>query len=171
MSEYWDVFDENRKPLNSTVKRGEHEFKKGEYHIVVTIVTMNMRGKLLCTLRSYEKPNYPDRWEMTAGSVLAGEDSLTAAKRELFEETGIKADDDELKFIKSVREASAFVDCYFVRKNVDLSQIVLQDGETVAVKWVDRNEFKKMLAQKQFANPVERRFFQLKDFLVQQGFV
>jgi 8-oxo-dGTP diphosphatase len=35
-------------------------------------------------------------WEASKGAVLTGEDSINGAKRELFEETGIRCNYDEL---------------------------------------------------------------------------
>lgn len=171
MSEYWDLYDEERRPVGQTAERGSLGFLSGVFHIVVMIATMNSRGELLCTLRSPEKVTYPSVWELTAGSVLAGEDSLSAAVRELREETGITAEPSELKFIKSVKETTAFIDCYFLRRDIPIEDIVFQEGETVGAKWVGRSEFENMLAQKKIAFPVARRYSELFDFLMQEGFI
>jgi 8-oxo-dGTP pyrophosphatase MutT (NUDIX family) len=170
MAEYWDLYDDDREPLGRTIQRGKMTSLCGEYHVVVMIMTMNTHGQLLCTLRSPDKATYPNLWEVTAGSAIAGEDSLTAAKRELFEETGIVAG-DELEFVQTVKENSAFIDCYFLRRDVEISQIRLQDGETVKAKWVGKTEFENMIAQKKMAFPVARRYVQLYDFLMQEGFI
>ncbi len=170
-AEYWDLYDEDRKPLGRQILRGSMTSSSGEYHIVVMVMTMNSQGKLLCTLRSHEKSKYPDLWEITAGSVLAGEESFAAAKRELFEETGISVNDCEIRFVRTVQENTAFIDCYFVRRDIDIADIVLQDGETSAAKWVGRSEFENMIAQKKVAFPVARRYNQLYDFLMQEGFL
>lgn len=171
MAEYWDLFDEDRKPLGRTIMRGKLVSLGGEYHVVVMIMTMNSHGQLLCTLRSPEKSNYPNLWEITAGSVIAGEDSFSAAKRELFEETGIGVSDDEIRFVKTVKENTAFIDCYFVRRDVGIDQLHLQEGETVKAKWVGKAEFENLIAQKKMAFPVARRYHQLYDFLMQEGFI
>lgn len=171
MAEYWDLYDEERKPLGRTVLRGKMDPLSGEYHIVVMIATMNSHGQLLCTLRSPDKSNYPNVWELTAGSALAGEDSLTAAKRELREETGIIVSDDELRLITTVKENTAFIDCYFVRRDLPIEQLTLQEGETVDAKYVTRAEFENLIAQKRMAFPVARRYGQIYDFLMQEGFL
>lgn len=171
MAEYWDLYDEERRPLGRTVMRGSMACAAGEYHVAVMIMTMNGRGQLLCTLRSPDKSKYPNLWELTAGSVLAGEDSPTAARRELFEETGILAGEGELRFVRTVKENTAFIDCYFLRRDVDIADIRLQEGETVNAKWVGKAELENMIAQKKVAFPVTRRYSQLYDFLMQEGFI
>lgn len=88
MQEYWDLYDENRRPLGETHLRGL-ALPKGTYHIVVEVWTVNSKGEILLTLRDPKKETYPDKWECTGGSILAGETSKTGAVRELFEEIGI----------------------------------------------------------------------------------
>jgi len=92
--ELWDVYDRNRKPLGRTHRRG-NLLAKGEYHISVFVWVFNSAGEVLLTKRSPEKPSFPNMWAMTGGAVLAGEDSLHAVQRELFEETGIRASYEE----------------------------------------------------------------------------
>lgn len=171
MDEYWDLFNEEREPLGYTALRGRLSPLSGEYHIVVMIVTMNSHGKILCTLRSPDKSTYPNAWELTAGSVIAGEDSFHAALRELREETGIIAAPADMKFIKTVKETTAFIDCYFLRHDAEISELTLQEGETVDAKWVSRAEFENMIAQKKLAFPVARRYNELFDYLMQEGFL
>ncbi|MBP3272814.1 MAG: NUDIX domain-containing protein [Ruminococcus sp.] len=171
MTEYWDLYDEDRRPLGRTVRRGKMNGMNGEYHIVVMIATMNSHGQLLCTLRSPEKPTYPNVWELTAGSVIAGEDSRTAALRELREETGIVIPDSELKFIMTVKESTAFIDCYIVHCDTPAEELTLQEGETADAKFVSRHEFENMISRKRVAFPVARRYHQLYDYLMQEGFL
>lgn len=170
MAEYWDLYDENRQPLGRKALRGSMKPMSGEYHVAVMIVTMNSHGKLLCTLRSKDKDTYPGLWEFTAGSALAGENSEQAARRELFEETGIDAG-DRLRFICSIRENTAFMDCFFLRYDADISEIKLQKGETEGARWVGKAELENMIAQKKVAFPVTRRYSELFSFLMQEGFI
>ena len=103
----------------------------GEYHIVVDIWTVNDDNEILLTLRHPDKKDYPNFWENTGESALEGETSKAAAIRELFEETEIVADEDELFFLGTKKEETAFVDIYIVRKKLKISELTMQDGETV----------------------------------------
>ena len=87
MQELWDLYDIKRNPLGLTHVRGTR-MRRGTYHIAVGIWTVNDRNEILITLRSPEKHDWPDLWENTAGSLLAGETSRQGAVRELFEEPG-----------------------------------------------------------------------------------
>lgn len=156
MMEKWDLYNEKREPLNQTHNRPE-PMTQGTYHIVVSIWTINSNNEVLTTLRHPEKDKYPDLWENTAGSILAGETSRQGAVRELFEETGIQVSEEELYFLGTVQEASAFVDIYMVRKDVKREDLVMQEGETVDAKWIDLATLDHMIATGEMAGPVGTR--------------
>ena len=162
MAEIWDLYDADRNPLGIKHVRGRR-LRKGTYHIAVGIWTVNDEGKILITLRSDKKQDWPGLWENTAGSVLAGESSRQGAVRELFEETGIRASEDELVLIGTERTRNAIGDCYMVRKNVDIEDIVLQEGETADAKWVTLEELDDMIKNELVAYPVYNRLARIRD--------
>ncbi len=138
MNELWDLYDENRKPLNKTHVRGI-PLTKGEYHIVVDIWTINSDGKILIDKRHPNK-KFGGFWECTSGSVIIEEDSITGALRELEEELGIKATSEELVLIESIQTYDSFVDTYIINKDITIDSLVLQAEEVVEVKLVTLNE-------------------------------
>jgi 8-oxo-dGTP pyrophosphatase MutT (NUDIX family) len=156
--EQWDLYDENRKPLNKTFYRKDYkELIQGEYHIVVVVWTVNSNKDILLTLRHPEKDKYPNFWEVTSGSVVAGEKSNAGAIRELYEETGIKADEKELFFLGTIKEKTAFIDNYIIRKDYKLSELTMQEGETVDAQWVTLRRLDEMIDLGLIAKPVARR--------------
>ncbi|MBQ8942091.1 MAG: NUDIX domain-containing protein [Firmicutes bacterium] len=159
--ELWDLYDKDRRPLNKLHKRGK-PIPHGEYHIAVSILTLNSKGEILLTLRSADKQPYPAMWEITAGSVVAGEESLHAAVRELYEETGIEADESELVYIGENRGTGAIVDMYMVRRDIDLKDLRLQKGETEEAKWVTPAEFEAVAESGSITPPVVRRYYRCK---------
>ena len=88
--ELWDVYDEDRNLTGRLHRRGD-PLKKGDYHLVIHVWILNSRGEFLLTKRSPNK-GFANLWETTGGSALAGDDSLTAAIREVKEETGLRLD-------------------------------------------------------------------------------
>ena len=112
MTEYWDLLDENREPLGMLHRRGD-ALPAGARHLCVEIITV-FNGRILTTLRHPQKHN-GGYWEVTTGSALAGEDSRTAAVRELYEETGIRAEKEELILFDHVITPRIFSDTYLLR--------------------------------------------------------
>jgi isopentenyldiphosphate isomerase len=67
-------------------------------HRVVHILVFNTKGELLLQKRSMNKDVAPGKWDTSVGGHLnAGEDPLSAARREIKEELGISL--GELKFL------------------------------------------------------------------------
>ena len=166
--EIWDLFDSNRQPLFRTLQRGSKK-KPGEFHTVVEVWTIDRAKNILVTLRDPSKEMYPDKWENTGGSALSGETSLQAAVRELQEETGIIATQEELTLLGTCREDEAFFDIYILHRDIPANLLTMQAGETVDAKWVTLNQLDTMISDQTLALPVGRRlsYFrkQFQDFL------
>lgn len=137
----------------------------GEYHLAVFVWVFSGRGELLLTKRSPEKQSYPNLWATTGGAAVAGETSLQAICRELFEETGIAAAENEFLLLDTVRERSAFCDIYALRHDAALSDLTMQPGETCEARWVTREGLERMIAENVVARPDVRRYRQLRDKL------
>lgn len=137
MPEIWDIYDENRTKKPYTHTRGE-KLKDGDFHLVVEIWTFTPEDKLLLTLRHPDK-HFGGTWECTGGSALTGEDSLTAARRELLEETGLCMDHVIPTLLTTVtdHQRHTIYDIYAVRMDFTLDDVMLQDGETVDKRLVD----------------------------------
>ena len=144
MPELWDAYDrELNKIENVTLVRGE-PIPDGFYHLVCDIVVKHTDGTYLLMQRDFKK-TFGGMWELTAGgSALAGETPLEGAMRELREETGIIS--FNLKEIERfVNEKRHFV-CvvHFCLTDCDKNSIILQKGETVAFRWLTRDEILEM---------------------------
>ena len=87
--EIWDAYNEDREKIGRYLVRGER-IPSGLYHLCVNVLVRHEDGDVLFMKRSSQKELYPNYFEFGAGgSVLAGEDSLSAVLRELKEETGL----------------------------------------------------------------------------------
>jgi 8-oxo-dGTP pyrophosphatase MutT (NUDIX family) len=92
-------------------------------------------------------------WEITAGSVIKGEDELSAAVRELVEETGIKANKEDLLLIKSYLGQNSIWYCYIHKVDMSNQTIQLAENETVDYRFISLDEFNHMIQTKQFPRP------------------
>lgn len=162
--ELWDLYDEHRKPLGLTHVRGE-VVAAGHYHIVSGIWVINSRGEVLLTLRHPDKDDYPNCWENTCGSCVAGETSLQGALRELYEETGIVAEPSAMTLLGTLKETSALVDTYVVVKDVEIADLCMQDGETSEAKWVTWATLLNMIDAGELPEPVVMRFRRVQEQL------
>lgn len=141
MPELWDLYDIDRRPLNRTIQRGEALPPEGTYHLAVGIAVFNTKGDILLTQRAQVKSQYPGCWEIPGGCAQAGETSLEAACRELGEETGIVVQPGELVPLLRELLPGAHLDMFAVTKDVPLSQLALQPGETTAAQWLPFGEW------------------------------
>lgn len=100
--ELWDLYTYDRQPTGKLLRRG-NPIPEGLCHIVVHVWLRNREGKYLISQRSANRQEHPLKWECVAGAVLAGEDSLSAAVREVREEVGITLDPKKGRLLSATK--------------------------------------------------------------------
>lgn len=134
--EYWDIYDSNKQRTGRTMKRNDWCLQDGEYHLTVLGVVARPDGKFLITKRVMTKHWAPGWWEVSGGSVQAGEDSEDAVKREVLEETGIDVSHAEGGYLFTYHRENPgqgdnyFVDVYRFILEFDESDVHPQEEET-----------------------------------------
>ena len=164
--EWNDIYDENRNLTGRIHKRGT-PWKNGEYGLVVCVWVHDGHGKLLLTRRAKGK-SFAGTWENSGGAAKAGEDSLSAVVRELYEETGIRADKDDFEFLGSDRDRNNYFDHYCLKNATPLEQIVLLPGETDGAKWVTFRQVHQMIENKQICSIIANQFARLEQQLLKR---
>ena len=147
--ELWDVFDENGIPTGKTALRGRSVLAPGEYHLVVHIWVISKSGLFLIQRRADDKKLMPGEWAATA---VAGEDSLTAARRELLEELGIAADRDKMLLLTRIKRRNSLLDVWLTESNAPAEKLTLQQTEVAEAKWITGKELKEMIKNGTFHN-------------------
>lgn len=150
--EIWDVLDENGTPTGKTALRGKGILKSGEYHLVVHIWIVSSSGMFLIQRRADNKKLMPGEWAATGGAAVSGEDSFAAAKRELFEELGIKSDRKSLKKLERIKRRNSLLDVWAIVCDTPENELVLQRSEVAEAKWVAEKELRKMIEDGDFHN-------------------
>lgn len=142
--EHWDAYDEHFMPIEGIILTRGEKIADGIYHLVCDIIVRHTDGEYLIMQRDARK-HYGGMWEATAGgSALAGETPLQCAARELFEETGIRADAlTEVGRVLDDECHSAYVE-YLCITNCDKYAVVLQEGETSDYRWVSKDTLLRM---------------------------
>lgn len=142
--EIWDAYYADGTPAGTDLIRGE-PIPEGLYHLVADVTVRHRDGDFLVMLRDPNKPLSPGLYEGTAGgSALKGETPLEAAKRELFEETGILAE-QFVPFYRIVTAGTSICHGFFCIVDCRKDSVVLQEGETAAYKWLPEEEFLSLL--------------------------
>lgn len=153
--EFFDVVDLYGNPTGEIVERTyahTHAIRHRTAHI--WIIRHNLgRIQILLQKRSAEKDSFPGKYDTSsAGHIAAGHEPLESALRELSEELGIEAREDQLTFAgtfdisfeekfheKMFRDNEiAFV--YVYDGPVDIEELTLQSEEVERVDWFDLRE-------------------------------
>ena len=159
-----DIYDENRNLTGKLHRRGT-PWKPGEYGVVVCVWVYDGRGHLLLTRRAREK-SFAGTWENSGGAAKAGETSRQAIARELFEETGNRAGEEEFEYLCSGRNRNTHFDFYCLRRQITLQELRLLPGETVDAVWASFSQVHEMIAQKKICKVIARQFLRQEPMLL-----
>ena len=146
--EFFDVLTPNGEFAGEVATR-EDCHKKGLWHRAVYGFIFNKNGDVLLQKRSRNKKLWPNLWDITAGGhVLAGEFGQQALIREIKEELNINVTENEIRYlvgststnIKGEIINNHFNECYIITKNIDISEIKLQEDEVEDIRWFTKKE-------------------------------
>ena len=161
--EFNDIYDENRQLTGRVHQRGT-PWKPGEYGLVVCVWVYDGKGRILLTRRARGK-SFAGTWENSGGAAKAGETSRQAIARELFEETGIKAREDEFELLDSDMDRNTIYDFYCLKRRVNLKDIVLLPGETDAVQWASYGKIHWMIRSGRICRIIGHQFYRQEKML------
>lgn len=154
--ELWDAYLEDGSLAGRDLTRGQ-PVPKGLYHLVCCVLVRHADGTFLLMKRAAGKETWPGMYEASAGgSALKGETGEQAARRELYEETGIRA--QRLTKLYARKGPHTLYEGFLCEVDGAKDEIVLQPGETEGYRWAARDELLQMLG---IAPPV---------LIVQKGF-
>ena len=150
--EKWDILNADGVSTGKTTLRGRCNLKQGEYHLVVHIWVVSSHGEFLIQRRSDNKKLMPGEWAATGGAAISGEDSYTAANRELYEELGIPSNKQTLKKLTRIKRRNSLLDIWFINTDISVDKLRLQQNEVAEARWVSREQFKTMIEKGKFHN-------------------
>lgn len=148
MEEFFDVLTEKGE-YTGNVETREQCHKQGLWHKAVVVFIINSKKQVLLQRRSPNKKMWPNMWDITAGGhVLAGEFGFQAIIREAKEELGLDLNKNDMTFIGSSISTNIkgdiinnhFNEYYIARKDIDKTELKLQEEEVSEVKWIDKDE-------------------------------
>lgn len=160
--EYRDLYDENKTLTGEKIKKGD-SVPKGKYYLTVAVWIQNNKNEFL--LQINKKYNM---WTTTGGHPKTGETSLDGMVTEIKEELGVKVNKNNLTLFKTIKTEDDFVDLYYIKQNIDLNEITMQDEEVDSVKWFSIDEINKLINENKFLPPHIDFYHDCLDFLNEQ---
>ena len=164
--ELLDVLDSNGIKTGEILPRKEVH-KKGLWHRIIVVAIVNEKNEVLIQQRSENKDKNPGMWDISVtGHLSAGQDSLTAATREISEEVsvslGYSVEVRDFRFMFSYWKEEKvnddhydrqFYDFFILRQNgLTADNIRFQAEEVQAIKFVSINELNKMREEGKLVN-------------------
>lgn len=144
--EYLDLYDENRKPIGKKIIRGEKPIE-GTYINIVIVFIENNEGKFLIQKTSKEKGSV---FATTGGLVSSGYTPDDTITKEIKEELGLDTNIEELTLFYTSKRRYSFQDAYYLKKDIDIKDVILQKEEVEYVKWLSIDEINKLIENNEF---------------------
>lgn len=139
--EYLDIYNEKKEKLNKKIKRGD-KLLDNEHILVAVIFIENSEGKYLIQKTSKEKG---EKYATTGGHVLSGETPKTAIIRETKEELGLDVSNENIIYIGDLLFGILFGEIYYLKKDLDIAKLKLQQEEVEQVEYLTKAEILKLI--------------------------
>ena len=161
--ELFDLYTADREKTGKTMVRGEPT-PEGYYRLVVHVCIFDREGRMLIQQRQPFKKGWSNLWDLTVGGcAVAGDNSRSAAEREMQEELGLSIDLSDERPSMTIHWENGFDDYYILTREVDLNQLKLQYEEVQKVKWAGLEEILQMIDDGRFI-PYEKSQIELLFF-------
>lgn len=157
--ELWDAYNEQFELIKGVTFIRGNNIPDGMFHLVCNVAVKHIDGTYLIMQRDFKK-HFGGMWELTAGgSAIQGEKPIECAIRELKEETGIISNDlKELGTVVSYENKTIYCDFLCVT-DCDKDSVTLQQGETVAYKWISADEIKALSSENLVTKRIPKSIF------------
>lgn len=142
--EYLNLYDKSGILVNKKGIRGE----KTEYLVGIVLVFIeNSKSEFLIQKTSSLRDSV---FATTGGHVSYGSDFLETAVNEIKEELGIDILKEELKEINTYIRERFVQKVYYIKKDIDIEDISIQESEVDYVKWLTKDEINFLIKNNKF---------------------
>lgn len=146
----FDICNEDGSSAGYQASRTEAH-QKGLWHKTVHVWIGNRNGELLLQKRSMSKEVFPGCWDVScAGHIDSGESNVEAAIRELHEELGISASQNELMYLFSMVQQftishkfiidNEIADVFLLKRKIEYVDVCVGKDEVTGVRFVNSSD-------------------------------
>ena len=162
-----DLYDINRNLTGETIYKGE-KIPENRYINVVLSFIQNSKGEFLIQKRSIQKDGM---YGSTGGHAKTGESSIQAIMTEIKEEIGLTVEENEFELIYSGRAdiSQVFFDIYYLKKDVDINDLVLQKEEVEFVEWCSIEKIHQLAKEGLFLENHLEEFYRIINIFKERG--
>ena len=161
MREERDLYNSNLEKTNKTYFKGD-KVPEGYYPMVVMIAIENSKGEFLMQRRSVNKGG---DWGVTGGHPKSGESPIDGIVTEVKEELGIDINKDEVIEFNSGCDGKDCYRMYYIKKDINLNDITLQEEELTEVKYFSMKELEEMVNNNELNEDQVAFFKKCKDYI------
>ena len=165
MSELRDLYDINSNKTDKTYHKGDI-IPQGYYPMVVMAVIRNSKGEFLMQKRAISKGG---DWGVTGGHPKSGETPIEGIITEVKEELGLDFSKEDFTLYDSGCDGKDCYKMYFVNKDIDINDIIIQEEELSEVRWFSMDELNYMVETKELNPDQISCFVKVCDFLDRRG--
>ena len=142
--EYLNLYDNDGNLLKQKGIRGQDsEFLKG----IVIIFIENSKGEFLIQKTSMSRGNV---FATTGGHVEYGSTFEETVVKEVKEELGVDIANDSIVEVKTYIGKKTIQKVYYLKKNIDIEDIIIQEEEVEYVKWLDKETINQLIENDEF---------------------
>ena len=142
--EYLNLYDRQGNLLKEKGIRGE---KSDNLVGIVIIFIENSKGEFLIQKTSSSRSSV---FATTGGHVSYGSDFYDSIINEVKEELGIDISKEEIKEVNTYIREYYIQKVYYLKKDIDIKDIRIQEDEVDYVKWLDKNTINKLIENNEF---------------------
>lgn len=146
--ELLQLFDDDKNMLNEYVERDKKlDLPQGKYFMIILLFIQNNEGKFLIQKTSKEKGS---EYAVTGGHVTYKDNAITTCIKEAEEELGLTLSEDDLEEIDVLKYKVGYVAIYYLKKNIDINTLTLQEEEVESVSWMSIDEINNLINENNF---------------------
>ncbi len=161
MKEERDLYNSNLEKTNKTYFKGD-KVPEGYYPMVVMIAIENSNGEFLMQKRSENKGG---DWGVTGGHPKKGETPIEGIVTEVKEELGIDINPNEVIEFNSGCDGKDCYRMYYIKKDINLNDITIQEEELTEVKYFSMKELEEMVERNELNEDQVAFFKKCRNFI------
>lgn len=145
MTEFLAVYSENDELLPEKIDRQTRmSITNDKYFRIVIVFIENSKGEFLIQKVS---PQKGDCFATTGGHVQYGVSSLDTIVSEVEEELGVTIPKEEFKLVATNQRWPIFQDVYYLKKDLDINALTLQESEVEYVEWMSVEKIEQLIKE------------------------